>query len=346
MTQDDSLFWEKQCLPSWSTLLQATGSYTPEQQAAHTQFFKDHVIPHIGPKPTSGGAYLLGHTGSVIENSTNFSDKGEPLLRFIFQPQGIEGIPEAVGADMDWFHQTASVFCLSEEEMHTLLSKSEKLSAIPQFLIGFDLEPEDRTLKAYFAPMYKHFLHGADTDQLIYDLIPKLTGGQNLVPALEKIKSFRTEEPQRGVDCIGIDCIKPELGARFKLYTRLPQNKNNWSFVRHHMTLGGRLTPDETLEEGIELLKGVWHLLFNEPEGYADEDRSKVENKPEEPHFGLLLSWELQPGNDKPIPKLYVPLWKFSNSNREIAENWKKIFQKWGWAWGEGDHYKSVIEQA
>ena len=355
MTPEDVTFWEKQCLPSWSSLMKDTGSYTQEQQDSHTRFFKNHVIPHIGPKPTSGGAYLLAHTGSVIENSTNFSDKGDPLLRFIFQPQGVEGIPEAVGADMTWFHQTASVFCLSEQELADLKAKVPQLSSIPQYLIGFDLEPEERTLKAYFAPMYKHILHQADTDRLIYDLVRRLSpgatgagGGTSLVPALEKIEAFRAAEaePPRPVDCIGIDCIKPEAGARFKLYTRLPKNKNNFSFLRHQMTLGGRLAGDETLEEGLLLLRGIWHLLFDEPEGFADEDRSKEENQQEGPHFGLLLSWELQPGNESPIPKLYVPLWKFASSNKVIAENWEKIFQKWGWAWGQNNRYKAAIERA
>lgn len=347
ISQEDVAFWESQCLPSFSSLLNSTGSYTPDQQQSHIRFFKDHVIPHLGPKPTSGGAYLLAHTGSVLENSTNFSDKCQPVIRFIFQPMGIEGIPEAIGADMDWFHQTASVFCLSEEEQASLKAKVPQLSSIPQYLIGFDLEPESRALKAYFAPMYKHILHGVDTDKLIYDLVRRLNPlGDALVTALTKIEDFRAEEPQRPVDCIGIDCIKPSDGARFKLYTRLPQNKNNWSFLAHQMTLGGRLAGDETLQEGLALLKGIWHLLFDEAEGFAEEDRCKQENQQEGPHFGLLLSWELQPGKDAPIPKLYVPLWKFASSNKSIGENYVKIFQKWGWAWGEDGKYMKEIEKA
>lgn len=347
ITKDDVAFWESQCLPSFSSLLTSSGSYTPEQAASHVQFFKDHVIPHIGPKPKSGGAYLLAHTGSVIENSINFSDKLKtPLIRFIFQPMGIEGIPEATNADMGWFHQTARTFCLSDAEKATLKEKVPELSAIPQYLVGFDLEPDERrTFKAYFAPMYKHILHQADTDQLIYDLVRSLHKGETLIPALEKIEAFRKEEPQRPVDCIGIDCIKPEEGARFKLYTRLPKDTNNWSFMKHQMTLNGRLT-DETVLEGLEILKAIWHLLFDEPEGLAEEDRSKVEMHTDGPHFGLLLSWELQPGKADPIPKLYVPLWKFAKSNKAIGENWTKVFQKWNWSWGNDGKYMQDIEKA
>lgn len=290
----------------------------------------------------------MAHTGSVLENSMNFSDTGKPMLRFIFQPMGIEGIPEAVGADMGWFHQTASVFCLSEDEKKTLKEKVPQLSSIPQYLIGFDLDPEERAFKAYFAPMYKHILYNADTDNLIYDLVKSLKPlGDGLKPALSKIEDFRAAEPQRPVDCIGIDCIKPELGARFKLYTRLPESKNNFSFVKHQMTLGGRIASDETLMEGIEVLRGIWHLLFDEPEGFAEEDRCKKEKQVEgSPHFGLLLSWEMQPGKESPIPKLYVPLWKFASGNKAIADNYHKIFQKWGWSWGEGDKYRNTIERA
>ena len=269
------------------------------------------------------------------------------MLRFIFQPMGITGIPEAVGADMDWFHQTAAIFCLSEEEKATLKAKVPQLSTIPQYLIGFDLDPESRALKAYFAPMYKHILTGEDTDKLIYDLVKRLNPlGERLVPALRKVEEFRAEEPQRPVDCIGIDCIKPSDGARFKLYTRLPQSKNNFSFIKHQMTLGGRLS-DATTLEGLEHLRGIWHLLFDEAdEAWTERDESKEEREHEGPHFGLLLSWELQPGNEAPIPKLYVPLWKFARSNRAIADNYTKIFQRWGWSWGEGDKYRGVIERA
>lgn len=346
MTEDDYAFWREQCLPSFSSLLRSTGSYTPEQTESHINFFKEHVIPHIGPRPTSGGAYLMAHTGSVLENSINFSDTSDPVIRFIFQPMGIKGIPEATNADVGWFHQTSTTFCLTEPEMALIKEKVPSLSSIPQFLIGFDLDKEDRTLKAYYCPLYKSIIDGSDTDQMIYDLVRRLTRGEKLVPALEKLEKFRRDEPQRAVDCIGIDCIRPEDGARFKLYTRLPESQNSFGFIKHQMTLGGALT-DATLHEGLEHLRGIWHLLFDEPEDWTAKDEHKKEVMLEgSPHFGLLLSWELVPGNDAPIPKLYVPLWKFSRSNKDITANYEKIFQKWGWAWGDNGTYSKAIEDA
>jgi DMATS type aromatic prenyltransferase len=345
-SEDDIAFWSNHCLPAFSSLLKSTGSYTPEQQASHVDFFKQHIIPNVGPRPVSGAAYLLAHTGSILETSINFSDVGEPIIRFIFQPWEITGIPEAIQADMTWFHQLAAVFCVNEEEKAILKTKLPGLANIPQCLLGFDLHPTKRSMKGYFAPLYKHLLTGENTDPIIFALLKRLEPlGPDFVPALSKLEAFREAEPQRNIDVVGIDCIQPEAGARVKLYTRLTPGVNNFSHIQHQLTLGGRLT-DATTLEGVELLRGIWHLLLDEPEDWAARDVSKPENEPPSPHSGIMISWEVQPGKDAPSPKLYVPLWKFSSSNRSIAERYERIFEKWGWDWGVNGGYTSAIRNA
>jgi DMATS type aromatic prenyltransferase len=346
-SNEDITFWSDHCLPVFSSLLSSTGSYTPEQQESHVNFFKQHIILGIGPKPVSGAAYLLAHTGSIIETSINFTDAGKPIIRFIFQPLHIEGIPQAIGADMTWYHQFASVFIASKEEKTILKAKlPPQLARIPDCLLGFDLHPEKRSMKAYFAPLYKHILSGENTDHVIFDLLKRLEPlGERFVPALAKLEEFRAAEPQRNIDVVGIDCIKPEDGARVKLYTRLFPNLNTFSLVEHHLTLGGRVN-DQTTLEGIEILRGIWHLLLDEPEGFAESQTHKQEIDPDSPHSGIMISWEVQPGKDSPSPKLYVPLWKFCTSNKSILARYVKVFDKFGWTWGKGGGYKTMIEKA
>jgi len=247
---------------------------------------------------------------------------------------------------MTWFHQLASVFCVNEEQKSVLMTKMPGLADVPQCLLGFDLHPDRWSMKAYFAPLYQHLLTGKNTDGVIFDLLKRLKPlGQGFAPALSKLESFREAEPQRNIDVVGIDCIRPDAGARVKLYTRLTPSVNNFDHIRHQLTLGGRVT-DQTTLEAVELLRGIWHLLLDEPEGFAESRDSKPENEPPTPHSGIMISWELQPGIDSPSPKVYVPLWKFSKGNGTIAEMYKQIFQKWGWSWGKDGRYGSAIEKA
>lgn len=247
---------------------------------------------------------------------------------------------------MTWFHQIASVFSVNEAEKAIIMEKLPGLANVPQCLLGFDLHPEKRSMKAYFSPLLKHVLTGESTDPIIFDLLKRLDPlGAGFVAPLSKLEAFRTVEPQRNIDVVGIDCIRPETGARVKLYTRLTPSVNNFEHIRHQLTLGGRLTDEMTLK-GIELLRGIWHLLLDESEYFTDRDESKPENEVPNPHSGIMISWEVQPGKDSPSPKLYVPMWKFSTSNRSIAERYEQIFKKWGWSWGEDGKYTSAIESA
>lgn len=347
MTDNDVAFWRQHCLPAFSSLLKSTGTYTPEQQESHIKFFTEKIIPCIGPKPTVGAAPLLAHTGSVLETSINFCDAANPIVRFIFQPMdSIKGIPEDLGADMTWFRRFASEFCMTEEEKKTMEAKLPELAYIPQCLLGFDILPGSRSMKGYFSPLLKHMLSGGNTDELIFKVMRSLAPGpEGFGPALDLLEAFRSTENVQKIDVVGLDCIDPNAGARIKLYTRLHPHENNFSQIEHHLTLGGRLTDEQTLGE-VELLRDIWHLLLDEPEGFTEKDESKKEIGPIDPHSGIMISWEVSPGKPNPSPKLYVPRWKFSSSNAGIGKNYEKIFDKWNWAWGADGQFKRAIEQA
>ena len=345
---EDVAFWTDHCVPPYASLLRSTGTYTEEQIDDHVKWFKEFIIPAIGPKPKAGAAYLMAHTGSIIEISVNFSDNRNPIIRFIFQPMdSIKSIPNSVNADMSWFEQFAAVFCVPEADLPALKAKlPPQIASIPNCLLGFDLDKASRSMKAYFSPLYKHLLTGENTDKVIFDLMKSLRpAGQGFEPALKLLEDFRSAEQVRNIDVVGFDCIKPEAGARIKLYTRLAPGENTFAHVEHHLTLGGRLTDGLTLKE-VELLRDIWHLLLDEPEGFAQRTSSKTETDLQSPHSGMMVSWEVQSGNPLPSPKLYVPRWTFTNSNKNIAEGYEKIFDKWGWGWGANGKYRRTIEEA
>lgn len=53
---------------------------------------------------------------------------------------------------------------------------------------------------------------------------------------------------------IGIDCVSPKAGARIKIY--IDPQYNTWEAVQQHITLGGKLR-DETTLEGLAILRNM-----------------------------------------------------------------------------------------
>lgn len=243
---------------------------------------------------------------------------------------------------MTWYEQMAAVFSVKDEDKPTLMQRLPGVADIPQSLLGFDLVGAKQSMKGYFGPLYQHVLTGENTNPLLFRTLRNLKPlGEGFDPALGKIEAFMATEPHMNVNVVGIDCIEPALGARAKLYTRLRPNENAFELVRRNLTLGGRLTDRATLES-IGILRGIWHHLLGIPEWQTESDESKLENETPDPHSGIMISWEIQPGKEIPSAKVYVPLWKFHSSNKSIAESYEKIMAKWGWSF----EYSPLIQGA
>lgn len=120
---------------------------------------------------------------------------------------------------------------------------------------------------------------------------------------------------------------------------------NSWAAVRDVMTLGGRLDDAASLKR-VELLKSVWHLFRNEPEGAHNDDENW--SKPyrlQGTHLsGLQFSLEIKPGNDPPETKIYIPVFQFAESTKAAEKNVQSVLDKLGHNWGQGK-YSSCMEQ-
>jgi DMATS type aromatic prenyltransferase len=337
-----------------SSLLKNAGSYTPSQQKSHLQFLKEYIIPNMGPPPTkTQPKYLLTPTGSPFEASINLSDTGKPRVRFNFDPQlpawdspgasasPVSSIAEAVQADMHWFSQFRSEFCLSGEESEAIKSKMPPETAhIPQCFLAFDLDGSARSMKAYFSPIMKHMVTSNDSDAACIEMLRRLDPG--LVPAMQFIAGYKemVQEPPL-VQVIGVDCMSPRDGARVKIYTTLPEN--SFAAVREHVTFGGSKTDSLTLQ-GLSILREIWGFLINE-EGDVSDGFEKDLRIPADVggHPGLTCSWECKPGEGVPDVKVYVPLWQYCSSDSKIIENLEKVFEMRGWEWGG---YRGLFEEA
>lgn len=130
--------------------------------------------------------------------------------------------------------------------------------------------------------------------------------------------------------------------ARVKLYVYTLNNSFNT--VRDYVTLGGRLQDEITLK-GLTILRDIWHLLLQEPEG-VDDDYNKPINDGTILCQRTYFSFELRPGRELPEVKTYLPTWNYVRSDVETVQNYEEVFRRCGYEYGKEGKYKELFENA
>ncbi|KFH41346.1 7-dimethylallyltryptophan synthase-like protein [Hapsidospora chrysogenum ATCC 11550] len=351
VNDEDVVFWTKHTLHVLSALLRNSGAYTQDQQASHLDFFRDVIIPNLGPRPTQPNHKyeLVTHNGSPVEFSLNFSGASEhPAVRFSYEPKGsADHVSKPLGAYMGWSEQLRAEFGPSAEDRRILATALPHLPQIPEQLLAVDFKTDGRrAMKSYIGPGIKQMTTGIDPNRASIDAIKRLEpGGEGFGPALDLFEEYRaTCANPPTITMLGVDCIEPLAGARIKIYTRTESSASD--SIRDQVTLGGRRS-DETTTHGVRILRDIWSLLLNEKDdGNMDDSWAKPERNSPSMHSGLMISWELQLGKQVPEPKVYVPLWQFCDSNRQITANLEEVFKKWGWSWGTDHKYSAAVQDA
>ncbi|KAK1995056.1 aromatic prenyltransferase [Colletotrichum falcatum] len=358
----DQEFWAVRCAESLDRLMQAAGSYTPAQRAAHIQFLFDIIVPAMGPHPSAAPTKsLLTAGGSPFVPSWAMTDSGDSSVRFSFEPMGRHGgsasdpfaqkiVPAILPAlrmvchraDTRWFEQFMSTLFLTESDMKAALARLPEGARVPTSFLAFDLDGDETIFRAYFFPTLKHVATEYSTEYIAFNAIRSLSpGGVDLTPSANATEEYlRNASFPIPVEMIALDCIDPAAGACATLYART--RSNAFSVVRDVVTLGGQVV-DETTLEGLDGLRSIWHLLHNEPEPY-DDDFDKKPKVDRTRHKGVGYSFELEPGANWPSVKVYVPLWQYADSDAVIASNLADAFRSRGWPVAE--QYEDTICRA
>ncbi|ERF69448.1 hypothetical protein EPUS_07852 [Endocarpon pusillum Z07020] len=85
---------------------------------------------------------------------------------------------------------------------------------------------------------------------------------------------------------------------------------------------------DEITLNGLAILRDIWHLLLQEPEGVNDDYNKPIND-------GTLLcqrtyfSFELRPGRELPEVKTYLPTWNYVRSDVETVQNYEEVCRRW-----------------
>ncbi|KAK3492960.1 aromatic prenyltransferase [Neurospora hispaniola] len=181
-------YWWTACAPSLTSILRHSQSYTPSQQSLHISWFRNNVIPNLGPRPSSSYRLCspLNYEGSPYRATWNFcsAPAGSPspssvvgTLRFSFDPIPDNGsIKEdptnqeeykrlfpllarechgkgETNADLTWYDEVKEHMYLTPSEQAVLQSKFiPRSSQLPpeHAAIAIGCVGEKRVLKPYF----------------------------------------------------------------------------------------------------------------------------------------------------------------------------------------------------
>ncbi|KAK1994604.1 aromatic prenyltransferase [Colletotrichum falcatum] len=341
-------WWWDRCAPLLNSLLNSAESYSSSEKADHLRVLRDVVVPSFGaPTPNAKVRPLLTSDGSALEPSWNFTKGGDDVVRYAFEPLGDTAGSEQdpfVGeighslipilsqvssdVDMQWYKQIIKEwFVTPEEAAAARRNMPPHIERIPQLFLGYDMKRSQRHLKAYIFPVLKHFATGATTSDLVFDMIPKLQPfGDKLAAPAKKLQEYLAccKEPCL-VEMMAIDCVDPSK-ARVKVYARTVSNSK--SVLADVMTLGGTQTDEATLK-GVEASEKVWHLLLDEPQGMALDQRKDARDM-QTLHKGICFAFELKQGVERIDIKAHLPWAQTARSDAQTIENFTQALRSLG----------------
>ncbi|KAL0469370.1 aromatic prenyltransferase [Neurospora intermedia] len=182
-------YWWTACAPSMTSILRHSHSYTPSQQSLHISWFRNNVIPNLGPRPSLSYRLHspLNYEGSPYRPTWNFcsapagssssSAKVKGTLRFSFDPIPATGTTKEdptnqeeyqrlfpllarechgkgeTKADLTWYDEVKEHMYLNPSEQVVLQSKiASGSSQLPpeHAAIAIGCVGEKRVLKPYF----------------------------------------------------------------------------------------------------------------------------------------------------------------------------------------------------
>jgi DMATS type aromatic prenyltransferase len=367
-------FWSDYLCTMVQPLLQASGAYTPEQQAQHLRFLVDHIAPTLGPLPSQARAkYTMTYCDSPFEPSLNLTSTNKCKVRYsleVVKPgDGADGpdpfgekrarevllaLAKASGADTKWLTSIMDLFYLTPEETEAMRHKIPTF--MPSSLCGFDLDGDKAMMKVYILTMRKAIASGSLSSNLYtLDALRKLEPfGDKLGPGLDVVADYLANVKYNATLIFAsLDCLDPTVntGARVKVYFHTASNA--FAVASDVMTLGGRLTDEATLKR-VEILRTLWPLLRNEKPGEgpdpSDKDAYDAWEKPERitgtPLSGLQYNVEINPSKPGLEMKCYVPLFQHNATVQESEVNVEKILSKLKHEWGSNGKYPEAVKAA
>ncbi|KAL4889778.1 aromatic prenyltransferase [Aspergillus ambiguus] len=281
--------------------------YDLNEQYGYLFFLRQVVIPALGPYPPLRRSFL--NTAKIgLELSVNYENSGHPTFRMTIDPTSADS-----GNRMDPFN------------VRTVDKIVDKLATMK--LEGFDTVLHHRFMDEFII-----------SDKQAETIYNDTTANERITTAMLAFdfKGGNMASRASGTCIYGmlrralsrLDDRMANLSATTLVMEYLEANNHlheivffAWDLVddlslaktRDLWTLGGKLTGSD-IEKGFELVEQLWNIL------------NMGQRKPWLP---FLVNYEIKPGQDQPIPKLYFPV--DDGNDLEVAQAIARWFQVLGW---------------
>lgn len=328
---DSQREWWKRTGPLLASLMSSAG-YSEQSQCQYLMFFYTSVVPFLGPYPQKFPSAMT-HNELPLELSINFqqTDSSRSIVRVAVEPitsvSGTKQDPYNLspirdfldrlerlnpeGYDNRLFEHFYPKHTLNEKECLDLQAKDESIRELSQVAFGFDLKPDNISVKGYTFPGVKCLATGEEMSNVVIESIQEYLGDEDRHNTLGLIKEYidTTDSKANFGFVYSHDCVVPKK-SRHKLYGRTKDL--SWNQVQEIWTFGGRVDSTES-NLGLEYLEKLWKMLK-----ITDEHPS-----------GLHLVWnyETKAGLKVPATKIYFPVYGMNDQEnvRAIADYLRQI---------------------
>ena len=338
----DTQYWWNTIGYSLAVFLEYAG-YTPEAQHQYLAFFHSSVAPELGRRPGACSLHerwqsFMTDDFTPVEISWDWGFSGERgTIRYSIEPIGsqagsavdplnqyagarfLERMSQSVpGTNLEWCKHFQKEFCVFDSPV-----ESDRAGHKSRFFAAFDLDGSSTTLKSYFFPTFKAIETGQSKIEVLSSAISRLPEYSS-----EKFSAFGilrnyVELPPTGdsidVEILAVDCTRPDQG-RLKIYAR--SRSTSFESAKTILTLGGGLASPK-LDQSLQQLEVLWRLLFGSGRTNSEPMLSRDHRT-----AGILYNFEIRPGSPLPVPKIYLPVRHYSQSDSHILEGLGTYFQK------------------
>uniref|UniRef100_A0A0W0FJH2 Tryptophan dimethylallyltransferase n=1 Tax=Moniliophthora roreri TaxID=221103 RepID=A0A0W0FJH2_MONRR len=348
-------WWYRAIIPFYKTLFRLA-SYPEHMRRRYISFIAQVLVPHFGPSPpeywSMPESKSISYKPSVrtpFEPIVVLGDGTKPMsvrfsMEIIDSGNGLPRNPEdcltvcrEIGASsfVEGFDPTWVDVCYDSLVYHDW--RKLKGDHVPiNFFFGGEFGQTGVVTKFYFFPMIRAAETGVGGMQLVSQCMARLGVGSQW----ESVASFVELHPQYKVypEMVGIEGVAPTRN-RVKVYLRLHPDHSSLMDTIYYTTLGGKLNADNAVSETIAALRVLWKLIFP---GVGDDEVVQLKRQGSK---GMLVYFEMGLDRKSVIPKVYIPIYRYCQSDAQIARAIAEYYRSTGQGGEVERNYEACLRE-
>ncbi|KAJ6544420.1 aromatic prenyltransferase, partial [Mycena capillaripes] len=222
------------------------------------------------------------------------------------------------GLDLTWNNICRQSLLFEPPEAGITL-KENNFEHSSQFFIDLDVDGRAIIGKVYFLPYVRAAIEGFSDYSLVNTCMSELGVADSWGMASSYIESL-PELTRPTIAMVAVDCLQPSKN-RAKVYIRT--QSSSYNDIVELLTLGGKIS-DEYVAETLSAMRHLWRLVFP---GVEDGMPLSSKRGPEYYPTGFLIYYEMAIGRAIPIPKVYIPVRHYCDSDAHIASALAQYFK-------------------